>query len=67
MFMAVSLTAAEVTGEETIQVIRNESVEDIIMRVRALGADFYFDLEGNLQQVHWGVLFNERDEIAWPS
>ncbi|HVG08766.1 MAG TPA: hypothetical protein VNM67_13750 [Thermoanaerobaculia bacterium] len=55
------------TGQEAIQVIRNESVEDVIMKVRALGADFYFDLEGDLQQVHWGVLFNERDEIAWPS
>lgn len=46
---------------------REESLEVIIRSYDDLGMLVYFGLDGHLQDVNWGVLFDSEDKVIWPS
>jgi len=49
------------------RVTTNEDIEEVTLKFPTLRLNFYFDLNGNLQEVNWGVFINKRDEIEWPT
>ena len=49
-----------------IEETSNETLEERILNLSRLAMTFYFDLDGNLKEVNWGVLVGPDDQVKWP-
>ena len=61
--MGENLSAEELEYEET----SDQDLEESSLLFRGLASTFYFDLEGNLQELHWGVRVGADGVIEWPA